>query len=903
MKGEANRVRRYLDESTWDRLPACRPSPKTSLSDSPNGVTSGENVRQACYQLNRLDAYSVIENELADIFDEYLQQLEAGAEVSTDDLVARFPHHEDAIREYMKGLNLLNAGIAEIADSSFHGGGGKGTTLGEYEIVREIGRGGMGVVYEAKQRSLGRTVALKVLPFVAMLDQSRVVRFEAEARAAARLQHAHIVPVYSIGCDGGVHYYAMQLIEGASIRNLIDSPESVVAPRDVAGLGTQVANALHAAHECGIVHRDIKPSNLLVDENNNAWITDFGLARCQTEENVTRSGDMLGTLHYMSPERVHGYSSIADPRSDVYSLGVTLYELLTSQRPFEGESHTEIVQRIELGQFKSIRSLNTDVPRDLENVITKAMSVEPELRYQTAADLEADLQRFVDGRATLAQPPSKMQLATRWASRNRVLVLGLSAALLMTSVALGATTFWLARARSDLAAKHAVANQKLAATESTLEEFGLVTAERLRQIPGTESARKALLGRLLTHYEDLLEAAENNPSLREDRAITSTKIANIYRESGDLEKALETYRQAQNDFRLLQEGVAGSQTSRKQVSPTAHFANSTNDSPLAHEVAQTRLDANALLAKCLSNTSVVLMELGELDEATRECERAIVLQQRIAQVSPTATALLDLACSHVNLDSIRNRLGNNGLQDLERAGDLLQRALQKCSHEEQLAVLDTLSTTYRRLSERTQKLSLEDAMRHAESAVAFSRRITQSTESPEINVYRSTHAGNCNHLASLYSLRGQHAEATELFARAAAELSAAGARDDRVMTLSRLAKSQGREHNFVGATETYQEAITAQAALLLEAPGNLNHQSRLGGLYNNMAFSLKQLGEHENACSAYEAAIKYQDRGLSACSQGSGLLPGRAQQNFVQQRRSLHGHESPASRGPASSSP
>jgi hypothetical protein len=186
--------------------------------------------------------------------------------------------------------------------------------LGDYRVLREIGRGGMGIVYEAEQLSLGRRVALKVLPFASVLDPKQILRFKNEAHAAAQLHHTNIVPIFSVGCERGVHYYAMQFIDGRTleevVRELKAAPESekpTPARREVfdgvARLGMQAAEALYHAHELGVVHRDIKPSNLLLDAHGNIWITDFGLARVQNEAGLTVSGDLLGTLRYMSPEQ------------------------------------------------------------------------------------------------------------------------------------------------------------------------------------------------------------------------------------------------------------------------------------------------------------------------------------------------------------------------------------------------------------------------------------------------------------------------------------------------------------------------------------------------------------------------------------------------------------------------
>lgn len=789
------------------------------------------------------------ESEIADILDQYLEHLENGTPIGVDELVARYPQFEQPLREYLAALNLLHAGTVGMAAAPFQCDGGDRQELGDYELIREIGRGGMGVVYEARQVSLDRRVALKVLPFAAMLDQRQIVRFETEARSAARLQHPHIVPVYGVGCDRGVHYYAMQFVEGSSVRELIDSApnrngeatvarrwtgrsshfNAVATPRHAAHLGVQAASALHAAHTCGIVHRDIKPSNLLLDANNDLWITDFGLARCQTDSHVTQSGDVLGTLHYMSPEQARGNSSIADPRSDIYSLGVTLYELLTSERPFNGKSYTDVLKQIELGQCHPVRTLNSEIPRDLENVIAKAMSVDPSHRYQAASELEADLLRFLDGRATLAKPPSKSQLLARWASRHRSFVASFMVALIVICISLSVSTFWLAGERADLAAKREIADNKLATTESTFEEFGMATAERLKHIPGSESARQALLADLLDHYEALLRASDNDPALREDRAITCTKVANVHRESGELVKSLSAYRHAESDFRSLIE-------TRRAI------------------------EANALLAKCLSNISVVLMELGELDDAAIEARHAIQQQTGLLAKNRTVTSLLDLAASYTNLAAIEFERDQTGRKPLEQAAVLAEEAKRLCPQSEQADVLNTLAMIYGRLSAQSRTTSRANATEYAQQAVACSRELLKICGGATQTDYRHLHALSCNNLASLFVEQNRIGEAVELFTAAASQLEHIEDHEGLILTLCNLAKIQTRESDSVAAAKTYHKAITVQSSLLLGSPGNLNHVSRLGGLHNNLAIALQNRGKNESACVSYEAAIEYQHR-------------------------------------------
>ena len=292
------------------------------------------------------------ESALEDLIEDCTNQLQAGEEIDVEDLAARHPGHAERLRRLLPSLRMM-AEVGGAGSSSlpapFAGGGALAPSLagtfelGDYRVLHVLGRGGMGIVYEAIQVSLNRRVALKVLPFASALDPHQLRRFQIEAQAAAQLHHTSIVPVFSVGCERGVHFYAMQYIEGRTLAALIqgrrDAARAINSPlppsadreniRSVARLGIQAAEALDHAHCQGIIHRDVKPANLLVDVRGNLWITDFGLARFVNEAGLTITGDLVGTLRYMSPEQALARRLVLDHRTDIYSLGAMLYELLT----------------------------------------------------------------------------------------------------------------------------------------------------------------------------------------------------------------------------------------------------------------------------------------------------------------------------------------------------------------------------------------------------------------------------------------------------------------------------------------------------------------------------------------------------------------------------------------------
>jgi serine/threonine protein kinase len=307
------------------------------------------------------------DESLAAVLDGYLADVEAGRAPPRAEMLARHPALADGLRECLDALDLIRRGAGAAAPPGPRAEGHEPDppgvapgTLGDFRIVREVGRGGMGVVYEAEQVSLGRKVALKVLPLVGALNANQLQRFHNEARAAASLHHEHIVPVYAVGCERGTHFYAMQLVEGLSLAQFIHrqkagaagpasaaEPTAAYAPpgpqaaaetaagaqtarsrhdrayyEQVARLGAEAAEALEYAHSVGVVHRDVKPANLLVDARGKLWVADFGLARLGgPQAGLTATGDVLGTLRYASPEQAQAKHNLVDHRTDVYALG------------------------------------------------------------------------------------------------------------------------------------------------------------------------------------------------------------------------------------------------------------------------------------------------------------------------------------------------------------------------------------------------------------------------------------------------------------------------------------------------------------------------------------------------------------------------------------------------------
>ena len=298
--------------------------------------------------------------------------------------------------------------------------------FGDYELVDELARGGMGVVYKARQVSLNRTVALKMILAGQLASKQDVQRFYAEAEAAAALDHSNIVPIYEVGQHEGQHYFAMGFVEGRGLDAIVrDNP---LPSRKAAEYIRTVAEAIQYAHDQGVLHRDIKPSNVLIDAGDQPKVTDFGLAKkTGSDSNLTATGQVLGTPSYMPPEQAFGEHQDIGPASDVYSLGATLYCLLTGRAPFQGDSAAATLMQVIEQEPVSPRLLNPAIDADLETIVLKCLEKERGRRYMTARELTQELDRYLRGRPIKARPISRPARAWRWCKRNPV-VAGLSAA-------------------------------------------------------------------------------------------------------------------------------------------------------------------------------------------------------------------------------------------------------------------------------------------------------------------------------------------------------------------------------------------------------------------------------------------------------------------------------------------
>lgn len=551
--------------------------------------------------------------------DHYLAAMQAGEAFDLSGFVKQYPDLSSELRECLEGLKLVD----QVSMSTDVGETPIACALGDFRILHEVGRGGMGVVYKAEQLSLGRMVALKVLPFAAVLDKKAVTRFKNEARAAATLDHNHIVPILAVGEERGVYYYAMSLIEGMTVANLIyqlqrqvvehkgessqlsienlltkhkldqsvdhrlttldtvqseqDTEVKVQAEietdgsrfdsgyfRAVAKLGIHAAEALDHAHQHGIVHRDIKPGNLMLDTSGKVWVTDFGLAQVENDAELTMSGDLVGTIRYMAPEQALAKRAVVDHRADIYSLGVTLYELLTLRHLYTGSDRADLLKRLALQEPKSPRYHNRTVPADLDTIVAKAISKDPDDRYATAQMLADDLQAYLKNTPIKAHPPSLSQRTSKWAKRHATLVCSAAAVMLLLLTGLATGSLLLAHQRNEAQRHRAIAEAVLefvntdllgAADPETEPQRNLTVRDVLDRASNTIKGRftdqplvdAAIRHTLGTTYVSLAEIDQGKPHLEEAKRLYQNELGVDSIQSLEVELALVGVHQASGE--------------------------------------------------------------------------------------------------------------------------------------------------------------------------------------------------------------------------------------------------------------------------------------------------------------------------------------------------------------------
>jgi tetratricopeptide (TPR) repeat protein len=535
-------------------------------SDQVRGWQAGRRIPAEAYlalhpalQADSTSAFEVV-------YSEFIVRESLGESPCLEEFAWRFPDLADRLRHQIAFHRVLT--IDDEVDPpprssrpgpADDGPGVAGTPeIPGYRVLGELGRGGAGVVYKARQLTLNRLVALKVIQAGQQALPGAVDRFRAEAEAVARFQHPNIIQVYEVGEHEGLGYLALEYAAGGSLETAIaGTPQDAGAS---AALLEGLARAIHYAHECGIIHRDLKPANVVMTEGRVPKITDFGLAKLLEQEGAaTVSGTILGTPSYMAPEQFLGDSREITPAADVYALGAILYETLTGRPPFKGATPLSTLDQVANQEPLDPSKLQRNTPPDLETICLKCLEKDPSRRYPTAEALADDLRRFLDGRPILARPSPAWERAAKWARRRPGLARALAGVALAIAVVFAGILYYnallragvlaarLAKAEADRNSRVALDQRNLAL--KALDKLIYEVQERLGETPATRFLRRSLLDTAIDGLDELASSAEAAPPDL-SRAVAHQKLGEIYRQVG---RSGEASSQLEQSVRLAEQ--------------------------------------------------------------------------------------------------------------------------------------------------------------------------------------------------------------------------------------------------------------------------------------------------------------------------------------------------------------
>ena len=674
---------------------------------------------------------NINKHELLDrIVDDYTRRTRDGDAPDIATYKREHPQFADEIEDLLSSVAMIEGLKAETkshddpASSKRNADVSNLKQIGDYVIIREVGRGGMGVVFEAVHQSLGRRVAIKVMLEKELESEKHIARFRREAQAAARLHHTNIVSVFGVGESDGYHYYVMEYIDGVSLKSAVHSLTRVGSPdtenldqtvsdedqelalddsehtseiqfpqTDSTGIGSepsrynwvgkigaQVADALGYSHQMGILHRDIKPANLMLDDKGQVWITDFGLVKISDEEQITKTGAVIGTPQYLAPESLKGHY---DQKSETYCLGLSLYELATLKPAFAPGSHAEVFHRVIHDTPAAAAKIDPAIPKDLATIIEKAISKDPGDRYESAFALRDDLRAFLDDRPISARRPSLTEQATRWARKNPVVAsLAALSTALVCATAIIATSAW-------------------AVTNKALGELKVESQK-------TETAR--------AEAEDNLELANINSELALlNESIANKKeqeaIRNFERSEANVKLMVETFDELFVEFLNKDTDRAGGKFDFDGFNELAGIEISIDEADASYlkkmadfyeRFARQNTDNKDLLANAARGwrrVANINFLIGNNDAAVESYEKSIAGYQEILEQQPESIdALLDLVSTRSEMSNAvrrnRNRRERQNLKPVFLIRENL-KAIENHAHRDdpkvRFALADTLT--------------------------------------------------------------------------------------------------------------------------------------------------------------------------------------------------------------------
>ncbi|MGI9472537.1 MAG: protein kinase domain-containing protein [Rubripirellula sp.] len=887
---------------------------------------SDDNPRDRPATKNRQDDSQIDIDMIAEMFSQAMRE---GQQPSIEDYLERYPQHSETLKsllgsiEMIEGLKKSTSDDRETLQSQ-----SKIEQLDDYKIVREIGRGGMGVVFEAIHESLGRRVAVKVLASGLLGSPKHLARFRREAQAAAKLRHPNIVPVFGVGSSHAHHYYVMDFIDGVSLHQWLDSladrrlqeaptfdesaedttsgiqlyhsnaeverfkehnrlPQTYGTPdyyRWVANLGATTASALQYAHTQGVLHRDIKPANLLIDGDGDVWVADFGLAKLAEQQSVTMTGDIVGTPQYMPPESFEG---TYDAKSEVYALGLTLYELLTMRPAIEGNGTPDIIRKASQGVSVSPRKSQPDIPHDLETIVLKALALDPRSRYVSAGEIRDDLQRFLSDRPISARRSSSFERLIRWSRREpTVAILTIATFLLLFALAAVSAVgfFRTTNALAQANAANQVASDSLKERTAALEvaDEEKVRAERNLQVavaafdevmenisqrgievgaeflgevtdttsPNVNPADAELLNSLLGFFDDL--ASNNSDDLLEQSAVAARRAGDIMLRLGRLEDAEDSFREALDRTQKL---------SRREPEDVRHVI---AQAEIMNELAVTAgLRGRLGVSDSSYDQAKALMEKTPAAMATAAGKFTYARAYRLYGSHATRTGLDDLIQSKPMgmrparrpLPALLRLRTNDALAALDRSIDVLNELLTQYPENKQYQA--ELARSYRDKATVASKLRMRS---DAETSVRRSIELFDELllANPTLDAIRYELAltlSSSEALSFNQMLRANRAnELSSELLKESPDLPRYRAL--RAHTLEALAAQQQRGDRMESAERNLGEALSIYNKLVLESPELVVYQRRRSQVLESMAELKIRQGEDEEAIEYLERAVR-----------------------------------------------
>lgn len=849
------------------------------------------------------------QERLGNALAEYMQSIDRGELPDREDWLRRYPDLADELRTFFEDNDCIGALAGQVSRTTpqydaphvstpfphrEHLAGKIGdveTTLGDFELLEEIARGGMGVVYKARQTSLNRLVALKVIRLGNLASPEEVLRFRREAEVVAQLDHPHIVPIYEVGEHRREPYFSMKLIEGGNLWDQL--PRLKQDPRAAARLLATVAHAVHHAHQHGVLHRDLKPGNVLLDAQGEPHITDFGLAkRLEGGIGLTSSGTMAGTPCYMSPEQATGASRMLTTAADIYGLGAILYEMLTGVPPFLADTPLETVRRVVDEEAVALWSLNPHVDHDLAIICLKCLAKAPSRRYASAQALAEDLERWLRGEPIQARPVSRPERLWRWCRRNqRVASLLGFLVLLVVGGLIVVTGLWRRaegerqqavinqaeadwqRDRADEQRQQAVANQaeadrqrdraerRLGQVRQVVDEFCIqLSQDDLRHVAGLQPVRKKLLEAGLRYYQGFLKEQGADPKLTGEVADAYFRVGLITSAIGSKADTLAAYEHARQMYAALAAGEPTESEWRRQLAACqnniAHVRKKMGDATAALSLSQEALvvrqqiardqpasvEAQHELARAYNMVGAAHHDRGELAEALRAYDQSRTIRRQLVHDHPqTAEYQYGLAQSSINLGVLQRQTGQRG----DAARTFLQAQ----------ALLDRLCRTrpgpvqyQSALAQTSMHLGIlhhdagryDDALRCQQQALAIREGLAR--DNPAVTDYQDDLSTSHKLLGLIHRDAGRLKEALACFQASATliEKLDTGQPGDPAFRheLAVAYRYQGDIHRKLGdpveALRWLDKAGPLLHQLVADQPNTLQHQRALFGLHDTL---------------------------------------------------------------------